>query len=173
MACIKALSRWKEDKRDEWNTLIILGIWVTRATCCDLPSSTVTLCISPPIRNGQNLTRDHERHAAHKAHGINQEALLSYKSSHHHRSPRFILSLPLIPSRFDITRPLGWLQPRKAPRRIITVRGVRRSCVWNLSKILTSAIKRVDCSSNDHYRYSDYLLCSRPGQRTGAPSSQP
>lgn len=92
-------------------------IFVIRVILLRPATLDVTLHTSPPfgvpIRDGQNLNRDRERQAAHKAHGINQEALLSYRSNHLSYppppapdlpgSPRF----PLIPSRFDTTRPLG------------------------------------------------------------------
>lgn len=62
----------------------------------------VNLCICPPfgapIRNGQNLNRDHEKHAAHKAHGINQEALSFLIEAATTSDLLGSFSLPLIPS---------------------------------------------------------------------------
>lgn len=75
-------------------------IFVIRVILLRPATLDVTLHASSPfgvlIRDGQNLNRDRERQAAHKAHGINQEALLSYRSNHLPRSPRFS-SLPSYP----------------------------------------------------------------------------
>lgn len=77
------------ERENEGNeALVIFGSWLIRPTVAPCHPRRRSLYIltgwRAAIRDGQNLNRDRERHAAHKAHGINQKALLSYRSSHHH-----------------------------------------------------------------------------------------